>query len=157
MNSSRHDEDHIYTSSPSPTGSSEISIDALVPDGRSKMVEDVSEGNGSSPADIPGSQARRFVQFDVADQSATANDTGPTNANGFVGTDDAQWTPDDDFLNSSDDEDFAQAVERGTAPLLTSIAAPSVVVAGMDLGNLESSSARSGMKMAFMNMANSIM
>ncbi|KAF3229053.1 hypothetical protein TWF191_001609 [Orbilia oligospora] len=92
---------------------------------------------------------RPFVRFDVDDELAGSV--------GFVSRDnDERWTYDEDFLNSSDDDDFAHAVEGGTAPLLTNIAAPSVVFAGLDNDNFEDPASRSGMKMAFMNMANSI-
>ncbi|KAK6358825.1 hypothetical protein TWF696_000006 [Orbilia brochopaga] len=157
MNSSRQDEDHTFVSPSSPAGSSRTSLDALVSDGNnSELLGNPPERNRSLSAKPSSSQARRYVRFDVAEQPAASNDPGSINSNDLLGVHDTLWTTDDDFLNSSDDDDFAQAVERGTAPLLTSIAAPSVVIAGMDIGSPEDPSARSGMKMAFMNMANSI-
>ncbi|KAF3917508.1 hypothetical protein ABW21_db0206945 [Orbilia brochopaga] len=158
MNSSRQNEDHNPVSPSSPTSSSRASVDALVSnDDSSETIGNAFEGSRSSSTKPSSSQVRRYVRFDVAEQSAASDDRAPIISNGLLGATDALWTTDDDFLNSSDDDDFAQAVERGTAPLLTNIAAPSVVIAGMDLGSPEDPSVRSGMKMAFMNMANSIM
>lgn len=71
---------------------------------------------------------------------------------------DRSWTNEEDFLHS-DDDDGVEAGSRGNrAPLLTGIEAPSVTVASQfdteDL--LENARPKSGMRMAFMNMANSI-
>lgn len=73
---------------------------------------------------------------------------------------DRSWTNQEDFLHSDeeDEEDGSEAREGTRAPLLTGIEAPSVTVANdfefEDL--LENARPKSGMRMAFMNMANSI-
>ncbi|CUS14656.1 unnamed protein product [Tuber aestivum] len=70
--------------------------------------------------------------------------------------DDRSWTNQEDFLHSDEEGDEGGGGTR--APLLTGIEAPSVTVANdfefEDL--LENSRPKSGMRMAFMNMANSI-
>ncbi|KAF3085511.1 hypothetical protein TWF569_002204 [Orbilia oligospora] len=147
MKSSRQNEDHIFVSSPSPPGGLRPSTDLT------RGTTYLPSSTSSSPPPIPlepsAPQPKRFVRFDVDDELAGSV--------GFASRDnDERWTYDEDFLNSSDDDDFAHAVEGGTAPLLTNIAAPSVVLAGLDNDNFEDPASRSGMKMAFMNMANSI-
>lgn len=69
------------------------------------------------------------------------------------------WIDDEDFLHNSEDEDHDDNQRR---PLLTEIEAPSVTVASADIGFnaedlLESARPKSGLRSAFMNMANSIM
>ncbi|KAK6347707.1 hypothetical protein TWF718_005544 [Orbilia javanica] len=136
MKSSRQNEDQLLVSSPSPPGSLRLSTD-------------LTTSSSPQPLEPSAPQPKRFVRFNVDDELADPA--------GFVSRDDDErWTYDEDFLNSSDDDDFAHAVEGGTAPLLTSIAAPSVVLAGFDSDGFEDPTSRSGMKMAFMNMANSI-
>ncbi|RPA95589.1 hypothetical protein L873DRAFT_1774298 [Choiromyces venosus 120613-1] len=72
--------------------------------------------------------------------------------------DDRSWTNQEDFLHSDDEEDEGEGRGGTRAPLLTGIEAPSVTVANdfefEDL--LENARPKSGMRMAFMNMANSI-
>ncbi|EPS35724.1 hypothetical protein H072_10877 [Dactylellina haptotyla CBS 200.50] len=152
MTNSRQDEDQYLKSPPSPASSIESSSNIGVDDGRRNLLAATSRNT----PELTGSQAKRSVRFE--DENESAGSSGTENGNtGFSGSDDARWTYDEDFLNSSDDEDdFAHSGEGGTAPLLTNIAAPSVVIAGMDIDDLEDPSSRSGMKMAFMNMANSI-
>ncbi|KAK4575375.1 hypothetical protein LTR86_001229 [Recurvomyces mirabilis] len=92
------------------------------------------------------------VRFEVAEpdalQEANGHAQGP------------EWMEDEDFL-TSDNYDGDPAGHRGQrAPLLTDIQAPSVTVAN-DLDfeaedYLESARPKSGLKSAFMNMANSI-
>ncbi|KAG0643852.1 transmembrane amino acid transporter protein-domain-containing protein [Tuber brumale] len=71
--------------------------------------------------------------------------------------DNRSWTDQEDFLHS-DEEDGDEGRGGTRAPLLTGIEAPSVTVANdfefEDL--LENARPKSGMRMAFMNMANSI-
>lgn len=71
---------------------------------------------------------------------------------------DRSWTNQEDFLHSDEEEDGSEARGGTRAPLLTGIEAPSVTVASdfefEDL--LENARPKSGMRMAFMNMANSI-
>ncbi|KAF3208854.1 hypothetical protein TWF106_011340 [Orbilia oligospora] len=147
MKSSRQNEDHIFVSSPSPPGGLRPSTDLTR--GTTYPPSSTSSSSPPIPLEPSAPQPKRFVRFDVDDELAGSV--------GFVSRDnDERWTYDEDFLNSSDDDDFAHAVEGGTAPLLTNIAAPSVVFAGLDNDNFEDPASRSGMKMAFMNMANSI-
>ncbi|EGX46185.1 hypothetical protein AOL_s00110g9 [Orbilia oligospora ATCC 24927] len=147
MKSSRQNEDHIFVSSPSPPGGLRPSTDLTR--GTTYLPSSTSSSPPSIPLEPSAPQPKRFVRFDVDDELAGSV--------GFASRDnDERWTYDEDFLNSSDDDDFAHAVEGGTAPLLTNIAAPSVVFAGLDNDNFEDPASRSGMKMAFMNMANSI-
>lgn len=64
---------------------------------------------------------------------------------------------DEDYMYSDDDEDDGgQGSGTHRAPLLTAVEAPSVSLAE-DIGDLLDNRPKSGMKMAFMNMANSIM
>jgi len=80
--------------------------------------------------------------------------------------DDRSWTNQEDFLHSDEEEeeeeeeeeDGSEAREGTRAPLLTGIEAPSVTVANdFEFENLlENARPKSGMRMAFMNMANSI-
>ncbi|KAL7275983.1 hypothetical protein RUND412_001052 [Rhizina undulata] len=71
-----------------------------------------------------------------------------------------RWMQEEDYLHSDDDDEEAAIGARGEhrAPLLTGIQAPSVTVAEQfDVDDLlETSRPKSGMRMAFMNMANSI-
>ncbi|KAK6499560.1 hypothetical protein TWF481_009927 [Arthrobotrys musiformis] len=145
MKSSQQNEDHFLVSSPSPPGSRRLSTD---------LVGEVTlppPSTSSPPMEPSAPQPKRFVRFDVDDELVDSTAASLANRDN-----DERWTYDEDFLNSSDDDDFAHAVEGGTAPLLTNIAAPSVVVAGLDIDGFEDPASRSGMKMAFMNMANSI-
>jgi sodium-coupled neutral amino acid transporter 11 len=70
----------------------------------------------------------------------------------------SSWTNEEDFLHSDDDDDVEADSRGNRAPLLTGIEAPSVTVAsGFDTEDLlENARPKSGMRMAFMNMANSI-
>ncbi|KAI9788823.1 MAG: hypothetical protein M1835_002047 [Candelina submexicana] len=70
-----------------------------------------------------------------------------------------EWIEEEDFL--TDHERGRRSSTGQRAPLLTDIEAPSVTVASADLGFnaddlLESARPKSGMRSAFMNMANSI-
>lgn len=89
------------------------------------------------------------VRFDVEAQVADPE------ANGHA---DPHWVDEEDFLADAERRD--SDVQR--LPLLTDIEAPSVTVASADVGFnaedlLESARPKSGMRSAFMNMANSIM
>ncbi len=90
------------------------------------------------------------VRFDL--DASQANGT----ANGHID----EWIGEEDFLANHERERRSSTGQR--APLLTDIEAPSVTVASADLGFnaedlLESARPKSGMRSAFMNMANSIM
>lgn len=73
----------------------------------------------------------------------------------------AEWMEDDDYL-STQSAGPGRSSTGQRAPLLTDIEAPSVALANADLSFyaddlLESARPKSGMRSAFMNMANSIM
>jgi solute carrier family 38 (sodium-coupled neutral amino acid transporter), member 11 len=100
-------------------------------------------------------------------RSVRFNISSPSNTHSNNNND--SWVDDEDFLQSDDEfEDGSGASGRGyagrtsgegRAPLLTSMEAPSVSLAN-DLTTadlLDTARPKSGMKMAFMNMANSIM
>ena len=99
----------------------------------------------------PGTPNRVRVQFD---------NHSPAPPNGHAQSADSTWTEDEDYLAHN-----AAGGRRDSAghrfPLLTDIEAPSITVASADLGFsandlLESARPKSGMRSAFMNMANSI-
>ena len=98
------------------------------------------------------------VRFDIADR--TSNEI-PTYDHARDASDVRQWIEDEDYLsNSSVGGERSSTGQR--APLLTGIEAPSVTVADTDLDFnaedlLESARPKSGLRSAFMNMANSIM
>lgn len=85
---------------------------------------------------------------------------GDDQVNGTANGHPEEWIEEEDFLADHRRERRSSTGQR--APLLTDIEAPSVTVASADLGFnaedlLESSRPKSGMRSAFMNMANSIM
>jgi len=91
------------------------------------------------------------VRFDVAEPSATTDADGSVNGR--------EWIEEEDYM----DEDHTFQERRSDTghrvPLLTDIEAPSVTLATDDFNAddlLESARPKSGMKSAFMNMANSI-
>lgn len=74
---------------------------------------------------------------------------------------DTPWVEEEDYMNSGQNGDVSRGAHAGqTMPLLTGIEAPSVTVATTDFEDpeehLESARPRSGLRNAFMNMANSI-
>lgn len=95
------------------------------------------------------------VRFDLDDEP----ENEPNPANGHArSAEDFSWMDDEDYISTG-----SQRLRSSTgqmAPLLTDIEAPSVTVATSDNfmpeDHLESARPRSGMRMAFMNMANSI-
>ncbi|KAF2100767.1 hypothetical protein NA57DRAFT_65165 [Rhizodiscina lignyota] len=95
------------------------------------------------------------VRFDVEEYVL------PTRgANGHA---DPNWVEDEDFMtsNAGDDDGSRRNSDAQRLPLLTDIEAPSVTVASADVGFqpedlLESARPKSGLRNAFMNMANSI-
>jgi hypothetical protein len=96
------------------------------------------------------------VRFDVSDDEG--DDDGPGNGH----TNGSAWIDDEDYLTSGRGSPGAGRDGGVSYPLLTGIEAPSITVATFeedfneeDL--LESARPKSGMKSAFMNMANSIM
>lgn len=102
----------------------------------------------------------RFELDDRTDSDARANVhfTAPSNR------DSSDWMEDEDYLASNNTATPGRGSRRDSsgqrAPLLTDIEAPSVTLASEDFNAedlLESARPKSGMRSAFMNMANSIM
>jgi len=102
----------------------------------------------------------RFELDDRTDSDARANGhfTAPSNR------DSSDWMEDEDYLASNNTATAGLGSRRDSsgqrAPLLTDIEAPSVTLASEDFNAedlLESARPKSGMRSAFMNMANSIM
>ncbi|OKL58944.1 hypothetical protein UA08_05700 [Talaromyces atroroseus] len=96
------------------------------------------------------------VRFDLSDQ--VAEDDTPAHGHVRPGQDDDFWLEEEDYM-----ADGSQRFRSSTgqmAPLLTDIEAPIVTLATSDdlflEDHLEDARPRSGMRMAFMNMANSI-
>ncbi|KAF3936638.1 hypothetical protein ABW19_dt0203000 [Dactylella cylindrospora] len=158
MKSSQKDESALLDSPVSSASSSRASSDLVVQHGRHEQSQTSTTPAGNVDGTATPQQdahAKRFVRFDVDGQDDYLASDNVNDSSRMAGEN--RWTYDEDFSNSSDDDEFAELGTGGRAPLLTGMAAPSVVVAGMDIGDLEGSGTRSGMKMAFMNMANSIM
>ena len=98
------------------------------------------------------------VRFDIADR--TSNEI-PTYDHARDASDVRQWIEDEDYLSNSSVDGGRRSTEQ-RAPILTGIEAPTVTVADADLDFnaedlLESARPKSGLRSAFMNMANSIM
>lgn len=122
-----------------------------------------------SPIPFPPRRQSSFAQPRPPGEPRTPNrvrfddgaETIPTQ--GQNGHADPRWVDEEDYMlgTRSSEEDVGDGdVQR--LPLLTNIEAPSVTVASADVGFnaedlLESARPKSGMKSAFMNMANSIM
>lgn len=96
------------------------------------------------------------VRFEVEEPSGS----GP---NGHVRhEEDGTWMDEDDYMTHNAVLSGRRDSTAHRAPLLTDIVAPSVTVASADVGFnaddlLENARPKSGMRSAFMNMANSIM
>lgn len=95
------------------------------------------------------------VRFDLDDES----EDEPTPANGHARSEEnSSWMDEEDYISRGPRRPRSSTGHM--APLLTDIEAPSVTVATSDNffpeEHLESARPRSGMRMAFMNMANSI-
>lgn len=92
------------------------------------------------------------VRFNVDEPSSAPN-----------GSANSRWIDEEDPLSGErEDSELNGSADVSRLPLLTGIEAPSVTVAGGDSiinpeDHLESARPKSGMKSAFMNMANSIM
>jgi solute carrier family 38 (sodium-coupled neutral amino acid transporter), member 11 len=101
------------------------------------------------------------VRFEI-DDSRTNGQVGIA-ANGQSPSDNRDdWMDEEDFMTSTNSPGRNGRHGEQRLPLLTGIEAPSVTVASSDVGFspedlLESARPKSGMKSAFMNMANSIM
>ncbi len=103
------------------------------------------------------------VRFDLDerlshDGRANGHARAPSNASSL------DWMEDEDYLAANNSASTARGGRRSStgqrAPLLTDIEAPSVTLASEDFSAeelLESARPKSGMRSAFMNMANSIM
>lgn len=95
------------------------------------------------------------VRFDFEDSVVSVHGT-----NGHA---DPRWVDEEDFMTSEGGSgDGRRDSDAQRLPLLTELEAPSVTVASADVGFnaedlLESARPKSGMRSAFMNMANSIM
>ncbi|KAL1968809.1 hypothetical protein VTN77DRAFT_1170 [Rasamsonia byssochlamydoides] len=95
------------------------------------------------------------VRFDLDDEP----EDEPTPANGHArSSEDPSWMEEEDYISRGPRQQRSSTGQM--APLLTNIEAPTVTVATSDNffpeDHLESARPRSGMRMAFMNMANSI-
>lgn len=99
------------------------------------------------------------VRFDLANHVAD-EETAAANEHVHSEQDeDELWLDEDDYLTASSSRRFRSS-QGQMAPLLTDIEAPTVTLATSDdffpEDHLENARPRSGMRMAFMNMANSI-
>lgn len=96
------------------------------------------------------------VRFDLEDEASEGDDIHDPEQGR-----DTPWVEEEDYMNGGQDGDDSPRTPTGqTMPLLTGIEAPSVTVATTDFedpeDHLESARPRSGLRNAFMNMANSI-
>ncbi|KAL2867896.1 putative amino acid transporter [Aspergillus lucknowensis] len=114
----------------------------------------------STPSPLPDGQRRtprtqNRVRFDISDDTEDELRTNGDQRD----SEDVLWVDEEDYTQA--DESLSGRHDAGqSVPLLTNIEAPSVTLATSDEffpeEHLESARPRSGMKMAFMNMANSI-
>ncbi|RPA80984.1 hypothetical protein BJ508DRAFT_369909 [Ascobolus immersus RN42] len=115
-----------------------------------------SSSTSGAPSPKPAVATPRSVRFNIDDNTSHSNNNNHNDS----------WINDEDFLHSDDEFDeptsgrgyAGRTSGEGRAPLLTSMEAPSVSLAN-DLTTadlLDTARPKSGMKMAFMNMANSI-
>jgi sodium-coupled neutral amino acid transporter 11 len=91
------------------------------------------------------------VRFDVAEPRAATDPNGSVNGR--------EWIEEEDYLTEDQGVQEQRSDTGHRVPLLTDIEAPSVTLATEDFNPddlLESARPKSGMKSAFMNMANSI-
>ena len=114
----------------------------------------VSQASTDGAYDQQPVKSQNKVRFQIDDQQTIS-------ANGHAQSTDARWVDEEDFL-ATDSPGSRRDSSGQRAPLLTDLEAPSVTVASADLDFnaedlLESARPKSGMKSAFMNMANSIM
>lgn len=98
------------------------------------------------------------VRFDIEERR---NNEQATNGHAPESTRPGEWLEEEDYLSHHSSGGRRSSTGQ-RAPLLTDIEAPSVTLATADLGFnaedlLESARPKSGMRSAFMNMANSIM
>ncbi|EON62705.1 hypothetical protein W97_01929 [Coniosporium apollinis CBS 100218] len=95
------------------------------------------------------------VRFEVEDRNTNGH------ANGHIGLPNDAWIEEEDFMTNDAGHSGRRDSSHQRLPLLTDIEAPSITVASSDMGFsaedlLESARPKSGMRSAFMNMANSI-
>lgn len=119
---------------------------------QSSIAQPTTDGQPRTPRTL------NHVRFDIDDESAAAGDDQYSNGRAHS-PDDELWLDDEDY--ELRDQGARGARHTGqTVPLLTDIEAPSVTLATSEdffpEDHLENARPRSGMKMAFMNMANSI-
>ncbi|KAI9801308.1 MAG: hypothetical protein M1833_002878 [Piccolia ochrophora] len=139
-----HDERRSFLSSVSSEASDIVVYDRQSP---------VSDLQDTDPDDQRATHGSNRVHFQVDDVSSSR-------ANGYAPSLESQWTEDEDFLAQHSTASRRDSASH-RAPLLTDIEAPSITVASADIGFnaedlLESARPKSGMRSAFMNMANSI-
>lgn len=123
---------------------------APVPRRQSSISQPLQEGQTRTP------RTPNRVRFDLGDEAGETEEPPNGHARGHP----TSWLDEEDYL----DDDTSSSGRRSTgqrAPLLTDIEAPSVTVATSDQDtfpedHLESARPRSGLRNAFMNMANSI-
>ena len=101
------------------------------------------------------------VRFELEDEEDNGEEQGATAPNGHAyARGSRQWVESEDYF-SPDSPDGLRSGTGQRAPLLTGIEAPSVTIANeLDFNAedyLETARPKSGMKSAFLNMANSIM
>jgi sodium-coupled neutral amino acid transporter 11 len=136
---SSDDSDLVVLPRPSPHGSPDpVPLSSLQPRRQSSFAQPRPDGAPRTP---------NRVQFNDAPAIRTLTPRNSTS-----------WIEDDDFLGQHEDEERQGEGVR----LLRDMEAPSVTVASADVGFnaedlLESARPKSGMRSAFMNMANSIM
>jgi sodium-coupled neutral amino acid transporter 11 len=119
---------------------------------QSSISQPTTDGQRRTPRTL------NHVRFDIDEEPAAAGDDHHSNGRARS-PDDELWLDDEDY--ELGDQGARGARHTGqTVPLLTDIEAPSVTLATSDdffpEDHLENARPRSGMKMAFMNMANSI-
>ncbi|KAJ5812238.1 hypothetical protein N7474_008539 [Penicillium riverlandense] len=119
---------------------------------QSSISQPTTDGQRRTP------RTMNHVRFDIDEDSAAAEDDHHSNGRAHS-LDDELWLNEEDY--ELGDQGARGARHTGQAvPLLTDIEAPSVTLATSDdffpEDHLENARPRSGMKMAFMNMANSI-
>ncbi|KAJ5610351.1 hypothetical protein N7510_007070 [Penicillium lagena] len=119
---------------------------------QSSISQPTADGQRRTP------RTMNHVRFDIDEESATAGDDRHSNGHAHS-PDDELWLDDEDYELGGQGARGARHTGQ-TVPLLTDIEAPSVTLATSDdffpEDHLENARPRSGMKMAFMNMANSI-
>ncbi|PLN78871.1 amino acid transporter [Aspergillus taichungensis] len=144
----------------SPTGQYDQTAHSLLPSAsptspinghkrHSSMSQPVSEGQRRTP------RTTNRVRFDIEDEAGNGRHSGSP---GRISGESASWLEEEDYTRATSQPGMSGSGQM--VPLLTDIEAPSVALATSEdffpEEHLESARPRSGMRMAFMNMANSI-